>query len=136
MKQEFAIHDRLLRGSSWIAERAGCHILWKDHPEFPWLLIVPEVPDSCRDWHEVDAELALAVHHRLRWCSAWLHDQFQPDKINIALIGNQVPQQHWHIVARWQSDSAWPGTVWAQPSREPDSARWSQWREKLRENLD
>lgn len=136
MKQEFALHERLLKGSSWIAAPDRCHIIWKNHPEFPWLLIVPEVAASCREWHDVDAPLALTVHHRLRWCSHWLQQQFQADKINIALIGNQVPQMHWHVVARRQDDSAWPGTVWAQSSREPDPTRWMKWQELLRESLD
>jgi diadenosine tetraphosphate (Ap4A) HIT family hydrolase len=34
------------------------------------------------------------------------------DKLNIAAIGNVVPQLHVHIVARRRGDTAWPRPVW------------------------
>ena len=34
------------------------------------------------------------------------------DKLNIAAIGNVVPQLHIHVVARRKDDAAWPKTVW------------------------
>lgn len=34
------------------------------------------------------------------------------DKLNIAAIGNIVPQLHVHVVARYRADAAWPGPVW------------------------
>ena len=39
---------------------------------------------------------------------------FAADKINVATIGNVVPQLHMHHVARFKSDAAWPGPVWGQ----------------------
>jgi diadenosine tetraphosphate (Ap4A) HIT family hydrolase len=33
-------------------------------------------------------------------------------KINIAAIGNVVPQLHVHVVARHPGDAAWPRPVW------------------------
>jgi len=33
---------------------------------------------------------------------------FAPDKLNIAALGNMVPQLHIHHIARYQSDPAWP----------------------------
>jgi len=39
---------------------------------------------------------------------------FSPDKINIGLLGNQVPQLHIHIIARFTTDPAWPKPVWGQ----------------------
>jgi diadenosine tetraphosphate (Ap4A) HIT family hydrolase len=36
----------------------------------------------------------------------------QCDKLNVAAIGNVVPQLHIHIVARFRSDAAWPRPVW------------------------
>ena len=34
------------------------------------------------------------------------------DKINVAALGNVVPQLHVHVIARWRSDAAWPKPVW------------------------
>jgi diadenosine tetraphosphate (Ap4A) HIT family hydrolase len=37
---------------------------------------------------------------------------FAADKINVATIGNMVPQLHMHHVARFKTDAAWPKPVW------------------------
>jgi diadenosine tetraphosphate (Ap4A) HIT family hydrolase len=34
------------------------------------------------------------------------------DKLNIAALGNVVPQLHVHVIARRSSDVAWPRPVW------------------------
>ena len=34
------------------------------------------------------------------------------DKLNIAALGNVVPQLHVHVIARRQGDAAWPKPVW------------------------
>jgi diadenosine tetraphosphate (Ap4A) HIT family hydrolase len=46
----------------------------------------------------------------------------QPTKVNLASLGNAVPHLHWHVVARFDWDSHFPGSVWAQVQREaPES---------------
>ena len=45
------------------------------------------------------------------------------DKLNVAALGNQVPQLHVHIIARRKSDAAWPHPVWgAVPALEHDGS--------------
>jgi diadenosine tetraphosphate (Ap4A) HIT family hydrolase len=41
-----------------------------------------------------------------------LKDITKCDKLNIAALGNAVPQLHVHVIARRQSDVAWPRPVW------------------------
>jgi diadenosine tetraphosphate (Ap4A) HIT family hydrolase len=41
-----------------------------------------------------------------------LSTAYKADKINIAAIGNLVPQLHIHHVVRYKSDKAWPAPVW------------------------
>ena len=48
-----------------------------------------------------------------------LREQLQPTKINLAALGNAVPHLHWHIIARFDWDSHFPGSVWAAQQREP-----------------
>ncbi len=43
----------------------------------------------------------------------------QPAKINLASFGNVVPHLHWHVIARFEWDSHFPGPVWAAPLRQP-----------------
>jgi diadenosine tetraphosphate (Ap4A) HIT family hydrolase len=35
-----------------------------------------------------------------------------PDKLNVAALGNVVPQLHVHVIARFTIDPAWPRPVW------------------------
>ena len=46
-----------------------------------------------------------------------------PHKVNLASLGNVVPHLHWHVIARFDWDSHFPGAVWAAPQREADAAR-------------
>ncbi|HEY2112872.1 MAG TPA: HIT domain-containing protein, partial [Dongiaceae bacterium] len=46
---------------------------------------------------------------------------FTADKMNVAALGNQVPQLHVHVIARFASDPAWPNPVWGQGSPPPMS---------------
>jgi len=47
----------------------------------------------------------------------------QPDKVNLAALGNAVPHLHWHVIGRFSWDSHFPGAVWSPPQRGPDAAR-------------
>ena len=41
----------------------------------------------------------------------------QPDKINLASLGNMTPHVHWHLIPRWRDDRHFPLPVWAMPQR-------------------
>ena len=49
--------------------------------------------------------------------------RLRPAKINVASLGNAVPHLHWHVIARFEWDSHFPGAVWAAPQRGEDAAR-------------
>jgi diadenosine tetraphosphate (Ap4A) HIT family hydrolase len=88
-----------------------CNLLLMDDARFPWLLLVPRRPEAVEiiDLGPADRLLLLdeitAVSQALKAVTAC-------DKLNIAAIGNIVPQLHVHVVARFRTDSAWPGPVW------------------------
>jgi hypothetical protein len=59
---------------------------------------------------------------------------FRPEKLNVAALGNQVPQLHIHVIARFNDDPAWPGPIWGVvPPRDYEAtaleARFTQLRE-------
>jgi diadenosine tetraphosphate (Ap4A) HIT family hydrolase len=37
----------------------------------------------------------------------------EPDKMNLASLGNLTPHVHWHVIPRWRDDRHFPGPVWA-----------------------
>jgi diadenosine tetraphosphate (Ap4A) HIT family hydrolase len=47
-----------------------------------------------------------------------MRELFRPAKLNVAALGNVVPQLHVHVVARFTTDAAWPNPVWG-TAREP-----------------
>ena len=49
-----------------------------------------------------------------------LREVAQPDKINLASLGNLVPHVHWHVIPRWAADRCFPDPIWA-PARRAGS---------------
>ena len=46
----------------------------------------------------------------------------QPDKINLACLGNMTPHLHWHVIPRFVEDAHFPQPVWGQQQRTPTPA--------------
>lgn len=46
---------------------------------------------------------------------------FKAEKMNVAALGNMVPQLHIHVIARYAGDPAWPGPVWGVVEPQPYS---------------
>ena len=115
----FTLHPRLTAGSHHLGTSHRCHVLLKDNAIFPWLLIVPETAPGIEDLHQLSPDRYREVTDLIRASSAFVADHFQPTKLNVACIGNIVRQMHIHIVARSESDPAWPGTVWASDAKKP-----------------
>ena len=108
----FEIHPRLASGGFEIGRIGGCRLLLKNNAIFPWLILVPEV-EGKEDLHQLTAAEYDRVMAAMRRVSKFVSTHFQPEKLNIGCIGNEVRQLHIHIVGRSSSDPAWPGTVWA-----------------------
>jgi diadenosine tetraphosphate (Ap4A) HIT family hydrolase len=108
----FEIHPRLAAGGFEIGRIGGCILLLKNNALFPWLLLVPEV-EGIEDLHQLPPGQYVEVMAAVRRVSEFVAAYFQPDKLNVACIGNQVRQMHIHMVGRSPEDPAWPGTVWA-----------------------
>jgi diadenosine tetraphosphate (Ap4A) HIT family hydrolase len=78
---------------------------------YPWFILAPRRADI-REIFELehrDQQQLLVESSQL---SRVLHKIFQADKLNIAALGNLVPQLHVHHVVRYYKDPAWPRPVW------------------------
>jgi diadenosine tetraphosphate (Ap4A) HIT family hydrolase len=78
-----------------------------------WNTHVAEFSDLSEADRNACMNAVLAVEQVLR-------EQLQPTKINLAALGNAVPHLHWHVIARFDWDSHFPGSVWSAPVRTPD----------------
>ena len=78
---------------------------------YPWLLLVPRRPASCEmiDLDEIEQAQLMAEIARV---ARVLKSVTRCDKLNIAALGNVVPQLHVHVIARRKTDTAWPKPVW------------------------
>lgn len=109
----FVLNGRLAAGGFEILRKNGCVVLLKDEANFPWFIVVPEVAEGIEDLHQLDAETFAKVMVVVREVSEFVSVHFQPEKLNVACIGNIVRQMHIHVVGRFTDDPAWPGVVWA-----------------------
>jgi diadenosine tetraphosphate (Ap4A) HIT family hydrolase len=113
MKMDFTLNERLSGGCFEVIRMHGCRILLKNETNFPWFIVVPEVPQGIEDLHQLDDETFDEVMHAVRKTSRFVEGHFRPEKLNVACIGNIVRQMHIHVVGRSTDDPAWPGVVWA-----------------------
>lgn len=108
----FQIHPRLAAGGSELGRLGGCRLLLKNNTLFPWFILVPEV-EGIEDLHQLPPGQYDEVMAALRRVCEFVSSHFQPEKLNVGCIGNQVRQMHLQIIGRSPEDPAWPGTVWA-----------------------
>jgi len=86
-------------------------LLLMDNAEIPWFVIVP-LGTTAIDIDELDEKHQSQLLKETNALSAFLKRHYRVDKINFASIGNVVKQMHFHLVARTEQDSCWPGVVW------------------------
>ena len=114
----YALHPQLAEETVPVCDLDLCRVLLSKDANYPWLVLSPR-REGLRDLHdlnEADGAVALA---EVRRCSRALVDLFRPDKMNVAALGNQVPQLHIHVIARFAADPAWPGPVWGKVPAAP-----------------
>lgn len=118
---DWSLHPRLANDSIAIGDLPLCRVLVLNDANYPWLVLVPRRPDVTEiiDLDEADRAHAMI---EISSASAALREITGCDKLNVAALGNMVPQLHIHIIARRKTDAAWPNPVWgAVPARPYDS---------------
>ncbi|TXI09643.1 MAG: HIT family protein [Polynucleobacter sp.] len=106
----------------------GGELLWKNEEMRVILADEPEFPGFCRIvWNEHVAEMSdlsidqrARLHHILILVEKVVLEVMQPDKINLAALGNLVPHLHWHLIPRYQADVCFPASVWSEKQRASD----------------
>lgn len=46
-----------------------------------------------------------------------MREVVQPDKINLASLGNKTPHVHWHVIPRFENDKHFPDSHWGEAQR-------------------
>lgn len=116
----FELHPQLAADTFEIIRLPLCRVLLMNDANYPWLILVPQRADV-RELFELGVDDQMQFMRESSLVAHMLHTQFKADKINIAALGNLVPQLHIHHVARYQRDSAWPAPVWGRLPSTPYS---------------
>jgi diadenosine tetraphosphate (Ap4A) HIT family hydrolase len=85
---------------------------------YPWFILVPDREGISEIYQLSEADQAQLLRESSR-LAAVLAERFQADKLNIAALGNVVPQLHIHHVVRYRDDAAWPAPVWGRVPARP-----------------
>ncbi|HZP75648.1 MAG TPA: HIT family protein [Pseudolabrys sp.] len=111
MISQWTLHPTLAKDAVPIGDLPLSQVLIIKDANYPWLLLVPRQPDISEiiDLAEADqAQLTTEINRVARA----LRQVTQCDKLNVAALGNVVPQLHVHVIARRRTDAAWPRPVW------------------------
>ena len=103
--------SRLLNDCEILGKFKLCHVLFMRDANYPWCVLVPDREDVVEvfDLSEEDQKQLNLESNTLL---AFLKKEFNADKMNVAALGNVVPQLHIHHIVRYKNDIAWPAPVW------------------------
>ncbi len=106
----WSLHPQLVADTVLVSDLALSRLLAMNDADFPWLILVPRRAGA-RDMIDLGDEQPLLMDE-IAVASRALKDETHCDKLNVAAIGNVVPQLHIHVVARRIGDPLWPKPVW------------------------
>jgi diadenosine tetraphosphate (Ap4A) HIT family hydrolase len=107
----FELHPQLTADGLFLADWPLCRVLRMNDRTYPWLILVPRI-DGIREIIDLEASAQQILMQEIARASEALKALRRPHKINVAALGNMVPQLHVHVIGRNESDPAWPKPVW------------------------
>jgi diadenosine tetraphosphate (Ap4A) HIT family hydrolase len=132
---DWELDPLIARDTAAVGDLPLSRVLLIKDANYPWLLLVPRRHGAVEltDLDSVEqAQLMTEVAH----ASRTLKTLTACDKINVAALGNVVPQLHVHVIARKRGDPAWPKPVWnAVPPRDYETKALDQLLATLRQRL-
>ena len=118
----FELHPRLAADTVVVGDLPLCRLLLINDAQYPWTILVPR-REGLREIYELNATDQPQFWRESEQLSKALMAHFKGDKLNVAALGNIVPQLHIHHIVRYAGDPAWPAPVWGKhPPRAYDSA--------------
>jgi diadenosine tetraphosphate (Ap4A) HIT family hydrolase len=114
----FQLHPQLARDCRSLGRLGLCRLLLMDDANYPWFILVPE-REAVTEIHALDDADRARLWDESALLSRALVKGFAPHKLNIAALGNVVPQLHVHHIVRYQHDAAWPAPVWGRHPARP-----------------
>jgi diadenosine tetraphosphate (Ap4A) HIT family hydrolase len=114
----FTLDPRLEADSLWIGETSLSQFRLMNDARYPWVLLIP-MRANLREVHELPAPERQQLWQESAALGETLMQLYAGHKLNLAALGNVVPQLHLHHVVRFPGDDAWPGPVWGRHPAQP-----------------
>lgn len=105
------LHPQLLEDCIVLGRFPLCQLLLMNDANYPWCILVPD-REGISEIYQLSAEDQSQLLKESSFLAEFLMKSFNGDKMNIATLGNIVPQCHLHHVVRYHSDAAWPAPIW------------------------
>ena len=115
---DWHLHPQLADDTHPLSSLELCELRLMDDGNYPWLVLVPRVMDAV-ELVDLDAGQRHRLTDEIDAASKALRTVFRPHKLNVAALGNLVPQLHVHVIARFEDDPAWPAPVWGRVAARP-----------------
>lgn len=107
----YQLDPRLAKDSEAVLSLTLCEVRLMKNAAFPWVLLIPQRA-NCVEILDLSDTDRTQLFQEMLFVSEKMKQLFKPTKLNIANLGNQVPQLHVHVIARYENDAAWPNPVW------------------------
>lgn len=114
----FILHPQLAADSITIGEFPVSLLIMIKDAAYPWFVLVPQISDL-KDAYQLSKDQHMQVTRESRVLCTALMAGFLGEKMNVAALGNMVPQLHIHHIVRRKNDAAWPAPVWGHQSLTP-----------------
>ncbi len=114
----FDLHPQLAADGLFLADWPLCRVLRMNDRTYPWLILVPRI-GGIREIIDLEASEQQILMQEIARASEALKRLRRPHKINVAALGNMVPQLHVHVIGRDEGDPAWPKPVWGVVPADP-----------------
>jgi len=108
---DWTLHPQLARDTAELGDLPLSRGLVMNDANYPWLILVPRKADVI-ELVELDEGEQTQLMREVTRAARALREVTACHKLNIAALGNMVPQLHVHIIARFRRDAAWPKPVW------------------------
>src|SRR5262245_998352 len=104
---DWTLHSQLTRDTAHLVDLPLSRVLVMNDANYPWLILVPRKADIT-EIIDLDAGEQAQLMGEVARAARALREVTACHKLNIAALGNMVPQLHVHIIARFRHDAAWP----------------------------
>ena len=117
----FTLHPQLQADCIPLGRFPLCQLLLLNDSNYPWFILVPE-REAVSEIYQLSAEDQQQLMRESSYLAQRPAERFKADKMNIAALGNIVPQLHLHHIVRYRHDPAWPAPVWGKVPAKPYGA--------------